>query len=246
MPSLWALAHLRRPAQQQSIVVSRRVLPLLAVTRLLVLALLLLGMSLVLRLRLQLVFGATSRGVAPLRLVLVVSVASSAAQAEEDAARESPIAEGVPVLMGGCRHVPPPDRVARCAIVERVVGTLIDVVGTNANNHGRACSRHSCCGAQVMERVLLAFCREQLVFREGREEDVIAVYLCEHGVMTCKVGFLPAHLNRRARDYDGLVARVIAVYTDRCTNVVKRQKFWRNKGCCTARIVGEIGAAAYK
>ena len=59
-----------------------------------------------------------------------------------------------------------------------------------------------------------------------------------HGVLTCKVGFLPAHLNCRAHEYDGLVARVISVYSDRCTNVVKRQKFWRNKGCCVAKVMG--------
>ncbi len=84
------------------------------------------------------------------------------------------------------------------------------------------------------------------MFCQGREEDFIAIYLCKHGLLTCKVGFLTAHLNHRASEYDGLVARVIVVYTDRCTNVVKRQKFWRNKVCCKARIVGEIGAAAYK
>ncbi len=123
---------------------------------------------------------------------------------------------------------------------------LVDVVGTNANDRGWACSQHSCCGTQVTERVMVAFSHERLVFHEGCEEDIIAVYLCEHGLLTCKVGFLPTHLNCRAREYGGLVARVIAVYTDRCTNVVKRQKFWRNKGCCAARIVGEIGAAAYK
>ena len=91
---------------------------------------------------------------------------------------------------------------------------------------------------------MVAFCRQKLVFRDGVEEDVLAVYLCMHGVLTCKVGFLPAHLNHRAHEYDGLVARVISVYSDRCTNVVKRQKFWRNKGCCVARIVGEHIAAS--
>ena len=55
---------------------------------------------------------------------------------------------------------------------------------------------------------MVAFCRQKLVFRDGVEEDVLAVYLCMHGVLTCKVGFLPAHLNRRAHEYDGLVARV--------------------------------------
>jgi hypothetical protein len=164
--------------------------------------------------------------------------------AAEEVALKEPIAEGVPVLLGGRGGAPShagvvPHRV----VIERLVGTLIDVVGTNANDCGRACSRHSCCGAQVAERTMVAFCRKQLVFCNGCMEDLIVVYLCKHGVLTCKVGFLPAHLNRCARDYDGLVARVMSVYTDQCTNVVKRQKFWRNKGCCTARIVGEHVAA---
>ncbi len=164
--------------------------------------------------------------------------------AAEEVALEEPIAEGVPVLLGGRGGAPSHDGVVpRRVIVERMVGTLVDVVGTNANDRGRACSRHSCCGAQVAERTMVAFCRKQLVFRDGCAEDVIAVYLCEHGVLMCKVGFLPAHLNHRTRDYDGLVARVMSVYTNRCTNVAQRQKFWHNKGCCATRIVGEHVAA---
>ncbi len=152
---------------------------------------------------------------------------------------EEPIAEGPPVL--GVRPKVPRlgGEVPRCVMVERLVGTLVDVVGTAANNRGRTCPRHSCCGMQVSEKSQVAFVREQMVFRDSREEDVIAVYFVLHGVMTCKVGFLPAHLNQCARDYNGLVARVVAVYTDCCTNVVKRQKYWRNKGCCAARIIGE-------
>ena len=163
----------------------------------------------------------------------------------EEEARGEPIAESVPVVVGGDRTVPPPDNVPRLVVVGRLVGSLVDIVGTNANDRGRTCSRHYCCGEQVTERSMVAFCRQRLVFRDGCEEDVIAVYLCEHGVVTCKVGFLPAHLNRRAHEYDGLVARVIAVYSDRCINVVKRQKFWRNKGCCAARIEGELHRSAY-
>ena len=149
---------------------------------------------------------------------------------------EEPIAEGVPVVpvQGAVAAVP-----SRRIMLERLVGTLVDVVGTTANNRGRSCPRHSCCGSQVVERSTVVFRCEQLVFRDQREEDVIAVYLISHGVMTCKVGFLPAHLNHRARDYNGLVAHVVSVYSDRCTNLVKRQKFRRNHGCCAAKIVGE-------
>jgi hypothetical protein len=92
---------------------------------------------------------------------------------------------------------------------------------------------------QVIEKSKVAFQREQMVFRDGRAEEIIAVYLVLHGVMTCKVGFLLAHLNPCARNYGGLIACVVAVYTNCCTNVVKHQKYWRNKGCCAARTLGE-------
>ena len=168
------------------------------------------------------------------------------AAAEEEVARREPIAEGAPVvILGGGNHpIPPPANVSRSIVVGRLVGTLVDIVGTNANDRGRTCPHHYCCGEEVTERTMVAFCRQKLVFRDGVEEDVLAVYLCMHSVLTCKVGFFPAHLNRCAHEYDGLVARVISVYSDRCTNVVKRQKFWRNKGCCVARIVGEHIAAS--
>ena len=112
---------------------------------------------------------------------------------------EEPIAEGVPVVpvQGAVASSVPSRRI----MLERLVGILVDVVGMTANNRGRSCPRHSCCGSQVVERSTVVFRREQLVFRNQREEDVIAVYLISHGVMTCKVGFLPAHLNHRARNY---------------------------------------------
>ena len=72
-------------------------------------------------------------------------------------------------------------------VVECLVGTLVDVVGTTATNRGRSCFRHSCCGSQVSEKSTVAFRREQMVFRDGHEEDVIAVHLVLHGVMMCKV-----------------------------------------------------------
>jgi hypothetical protein len=62
---------------------------------------------------------------------------------------EEPIAEGPPVL--GVRPEVPclGGKVPRRVMVERLVGTLVDVVRTAANNGGRTCPRHSCCGMQV-------------------------------------------------------------------------------------------------
>jgi hypothetical protein len=70
---------------------------------------------------------------------------------------------------------------------------------------------------------------ERLIYREGREEDVLAVYVVEDSTMTCKVGFLPQHLVVRADAYDGLYARIISIYSNRCTNMLKREKFWQTK-----------------
>ncbi len=149
---------------------------------------------------------------------------------------EEPIAKGVPVVpVQGAVAAEPSWQIA----LERLVGTLVDVVGTTANNRGRSCPCHSCCGSQVAEKSTVMFRREQMVFCDQREEDIIAVYLISHGMMTYKVGFLPAHLNLHVRNNDGLVACVVSVYSDRSTNVVKHQKFRRNHGCCAAKIVGE-------
>ena len=125
----------------------------------------------------------------------------------------------------------------RDTVVARLVSTLVDIVGTGTSNRGRSCVCHNMwnagrCGNESDVPL------EKVVYRDQEEEDSVAVFLVANGRMSCKVGFLPAHLARRAQDYDGLVARVICVYSDRCTNVVKRQKFWRNKGCCVARILG--------
>ena len=125
-------------------------------------------------------------------------------------------------------------------VVARLVHMLVDIVGMGASSQNRSCIRHDACGIQVGVGTKVMFRWEKVVFRDqGREEDAIAVYIVANGTTTCKVEFLPAHLAICAQDYDGLIARVISVYSDRCTNTVKCQKFWRNKGCCVGRILGD-------
>ena len=65
-----------------------------------------------------------------------------------------------------------------------------------------------------------------------------AVYVVGDCTMTCKVGFLPQHLAERANVYDGLYAHIVSVYSNRCTSMLKREKFWNNKGCYIAPVLG--------
>ncbi len=59
-------------------------------------------------------------------------------------------------------------------------GTLVDIVGTMANNRGWTCPHHYCCGMQVGVTLQVAFWHEQLVFRDVHKGM---------SFMTCKVGF---------------------------------------------------------
>jgi hypothetical protein len=78
-----------------------------------------------------------------------------------------------------------------------------------------------------------------LIYRKGREEDVLAVYVVGDSTTTCKVGFLSQHLAVRADAYDGLYARIVSIYSNCSTNMLKREKFWKNKGCCVAHVLAD-------
>jgi hypothetical protein len=116
---------------------------------------------------------------------------------------------------------------------------MVDIVGISAKDRGCNCPFHDCCEMQLQVGSKVCFCREQSIYCEGRKEDVLAVYVVGDCTITCKVGFLPQHLAVRADVYDGLYARIMSVYSDRCTNVLKREIFYQNMGCCIARVLGD-------
>jgi hypothetical protein len=94
---------------------------------------------------------------------------------------------------------------------------------------------HNCplrdCGMQLQLGSKVHFHCERLIYCEGQEEDVLAVYVMGDCTITCTVGFLPQHLVVRANAYDGLYALIISIYSNRCTNVLISEKFWRYRGC---------------
>jgi hypothetical protein len=111
---------------------------------------------------------------------------------------------------------------------------MVDIVGTSAEDRGCNCPHNACCGMQLQVGSTVCFRQEQLIYCKGREEDVLAVYLVGDSMMTCKVGFLPHHLAVRANAYNGLYAPIVSIYSNRSTNMLKRDKFWHKKGCCVA------------
>jgi hypothetical protein len=138
---------------------------------------------------------------------------------------------GPPAVAGSAamHHGRAPQLGGNCAsVVACLVNTMVDIIGTSAKDRGHNCPFHACCGMQLQVGSKICFHREQLIYCKGQEEDVFAVHVVWDSTMTCKVGFLPQHLAARANAYDGLQVCIVNIYSNRCTNVLKREKFWQN------------------
>ncbi len=124
-------------------------------------------------------------------------------------------------------------------LLQRLQGTLVDVMGIKISERGRNCRKHKICGEQLVPRSKVHFWKETMIsIIDGMEEDALAAYIVSDGFLTCKVGFLPRHLALCcANDYNGMYACVIEVYSPQSLNISKRQKHHRNHGCCVAKIL---------
>jgi hypothetical protein len=107
------------------------------------------------------------------------------------------------------------------SVVARLVNTMVNIIGISAKDRGRHCPHHTCCGMQLRVGSKVCFRQEQLIYCEGRDEDVLAVYVVGDNTMTCKVGFLPHHLAVRANVCNGLYARIVSIYSNHSTNMLR-------------------------
>jgi len=101
--------------------------------------------------------------------------------------------------------VAPRSVVDHALLVERLRGTMIDIVGTETNENGRSCHAHKVCGAQLVPGSKVRIRKETYISpTTGYKEDCLVAYVVGDGMITCKVGYLPRHLaTRRADDYNG-------------------------------------------
>jgi hypothetical protein len=163
---------------------------------------------------------------------LAADVPAAVAEPAPAVAEEAPaVAEEQPAA---------PDDRAHAAALTRILNTMFDIVGTSAKDRGQSCSRHTCCGHQIKKGSVVKFVCKRMAWRDqGRVEDVLAVYaVAGDGITTCKVGFLLLHLAVCPDAYNEVYARVISVYSNCSSNGIKCQKYWRSKGCCVARVLG--------
>jgi hypothetical protein len=88
--------------------------------------------------------------------------------------------------------------------------------------------------------------RKAQVNINGEEESAIAVYLLSDGIDRCRVGSLPRHLLKHWKRYDGVLARIVDVYSKDSASPTNRRKFHHNKGCCVAAIISSLSDDSVK
>jgi hypothetical protein len=108
------------------------------------------------------------------------------------------------------------------------VGLVVDVVGTEANERGRSCDVHDCCGSVLVLDAEVRFRCIQITYN-GQEQTALAVYWVTDGDDRCRVGFLRRHLVKHQADYDGKLAQVVEIVGANC-GVEDRAKQKRCRG----------------
>jgi hypothetical protein len=66
----------------------------------------------------------------------------------------------------------------------------LEIVGLLANNNGRSCSIHGCCGSELVVGDVLRL-KETIVTVEGRDEYAVKLVRIDDGVEGCTVAFVP-------------------------------------------------------
>jgi hypothetical protein len=113
---------------------------------------------------------------------------------------------------------------------------VLHIVGTEADDRGRSCEEHLCCGEVVQEDIVVRL-RKVQVLVDGREETAIAAIWVTDGMDRCRVGFLQRHMVKHAARFDGALAQVTRVLGKDDGDTAERHLFYKNKGCCYATVI---------
>ena len=113
---------------------------------------------------------------------------------------------------------------------------VLHIVGTEADDQGRSCEEHRCCG-EVMQEDIVVRLRKVQVIVDGREETAIAAIWVTDGMDRCRVGFLQRHMVKHAARYDGALAQVTRVLSKNDGDTAERRLFHKNMGCCYVTII---------
>jgi hypothetical protein len=120
-------------------------------------------------------------------------------------------------------------------------GVTVEIVGTDTGDRGRSCEHHEVCGKELQLDSVVRF-RRVVIDVDGVEETAIAAYWVTEGVDRCRVGFLPRHLIKHSKQYEGKLGQIIEIHSVDSDSPLKRRKHYANKGCCVAMLIDAVPA----
>ncbi len=120
----------------------------------------------------------------------------------------------------------------------KIAGHQLKIVGIDANNCGRSCSKLRKCGAIVTEGTIIRLALVHFTVGDVEEKAIAAIEV-KGG---CRVGFAQRHLVKHAATYDGAICRVTEVLSKDSSSVTKRQLHYKNR--CAFAVVESFASEA--
>jgi hypothetical protein len=118
-----------------------------------------------------------------------------------------------------------------------------EILGLKANNNGRSCEQHDCCGVYVVENDLVRFKLTIVDNNEGLPEPAIKAVFVKDGTELCTVGFLARNIVAREQGvakYVDKFGQILELYDNHPNSKMKRTKSQRNSGMASFRLLEDI------
>ena len=113
------------------------------------------------------------------------------------------------------------------------------IVGLKESSNGRLCVSHDCCGEVAMIDELVQL-KLKVVDIDRKIEEAIQAACIGDGTTSCIIGFLPGNIVQSGKEkYVGKFVQIIELY-DQSEGVVKRRKFYQNRGVALFRLLDNI------
>ena len=125
----------------------------------------------------------------------------------------------------------------------------LNIIGIAAGERGRRCEDNMvCCGDLLEEDSVVRLHMERILVpnflagkgRKKREVMAITINWVTDGVDCCRVGFLPQAYALEGAIYDGVLCRVIEVFSKSGPSHVIREKWYKNKVFVRATVISAL------
>ena len=116
---------------------------------------------------------------------------------------------------------------------------VVEIMGLEADGHGRSCRKHKICGMQVRVGHVLKIHRISIVNVNNKNKKVLGVFAFDRGMEGCLVGFVRLSINVPLKLYNRKIIKVLEMLKyssipkeNACSDIFH--------GCALAKVTGKL------